>query len=162
MEEGKKEFKASLDFIATYLGWGILISVIIFSGILITGGISDWKAFIPLVIVSLGILSRYFYSPQLYSVGNNRIEIIRTAGKYVIVKEEIHSIQSITKKEMGTVWRLFGNGGLYGYTGWFSTSIGKMRWFVTQRKNYVLIQMKDYKKFLLSPDDVEGFLAAVA
>jgi len=35
-----------------------------------------------------------------------------------------------------------------------------MRWFVSQRKNYILITMNNERKYLVSPDDVAGFLAA--
>jgi hypothetical protein len=70
-------------------------------------------------------------------------------------------MSAISEAELGRAWRMMGNGGVFGYTGYYSSSnIGKMRWFVSQRKNYVLITMNNDSKFLLSPDDVAGFLAA--
>ncbi len=83
-------------------------------------------------------------------------------GKFFISRKDIASIRPLSESELGGEWRMAGNGGVFGYTGWFSSGkIGKMRWFVTQRKNYVLIELNSGSKILLSPDDVGGFMESM-
>jgi hypothetical protein len=54
-----------------------------------------------------------------------------------------------------------GNGGLFGYYGWYSSSnIGSFFCYGTQRKNRILIQMKSGEKFIITPDDT-GILAEI-
>jgi hypothetical protein len=91
----------------------------------------------------------------------DHIIVHRIASNFFISRKEIKSIVKISLEEMGMPWRTFGNGGVFGYTGYYSSSnVGKMRWFVSQRKNYILITMNNERKYLVSPDDVAGFLAA--
>jgi len=57
--------------------------------------------------------------------------------------------------------RLFGDGGLFGYYGLFRTSkLGKCTWYVTNRRNAV-VMIASSKTYIFSPDDVDGFVAAI-
>lgn len=155
-------FKASLDSLAKWLGPAILLFVVftIFTIDKLAGN-PGWTSIIPLIAIIPILIGTYIYSPKSYSVDMDTISINRIAGKFFINRKDIKSISAIDKKEIGTAWRTMGNGGLFGYTGYYSSSkLGKMRWFVSQRKNYVLITMNNDTKYLLSPDDVAGFLAA--
>jgi hypothetical protein len=56
---------------------------------------------------------------------------------------------------------LFGSGGLFGYYGLFRTrALGRSTWYVTNRKNRIVL-IAGAKTFVLSPDDVDGFLRAL-
>jgi hypothetical protein len=58
-------------------------------------------------------------------------------------------------------FRLWGSGGLFGYYGLFWTSrLGKCTWYVTSRKRPVVV-IAESKTTLFSPDDADGFLAAI-
>lgn len=158
-------FKASLDRLSKWIT--ACVVVLLLAPIIIIGFAAhhaELWALLPMVMLLVGLLgATYLYSPKAYSINDEHIIIHRIAGPFYIPRKEIQEIQSITKSELGVVWRTFGNGGMFGYTGYFSSrTIGSMRWFVTQRKNYVLITLIKGKKYLLSPDDPEAFLAALA
>ena len=57
--------------------------------------------------------------------------------------------------------RLWGSGGLFGYYGLFRTAkLGKSTWYVTSRNNSVVV-ITAAKTVLFSPDEPDGFLAAI-
>jgi hypothetical protein len=57
--------------------------------------------------------------------------------------------------------RLWGSGGLFGYYGWFwSKALGKSRWYVTDRSK-ALVVADGHRIILVSPEDREGFIAAI-
>jgi hypothetical protein len=59
----------------------------------------------------------------------------------------------VDKSEFRTLIRTFGVGGLFGYYGYYySSSLGKLILYTTQRKNLILIEQKVGRKVLLSPD----------
>lgn len=156
-------FKASLDNLAKYLPFvliGFVLLIFITLGVTIENGPIS-VALIPALPICIITLIAYYYSPLYYEVDMDSIAVVRKAGKFFIARKDIKSINAITENQLGTAWRMMGNGGVFGYTGYYSSSnIGKMRWFVTQRKNYVLIILNNDSKYLLSPDDVAGFLVA--
>jgi hypothetical protein len=101
----------------------------------------------------------FLYAPLAYEITNDHIAIVRRIGNFNIPRTEIVSVQALSKQDMGLAWRTMGNGGLFGYTGWYaSQKQGRMRWFVSQRNNYVMIVLANQKKYILTPDDVEGFM----
>ena len=115
----------------------------------------------PVVLLFITFVITYLFQPLKYIVESDRIEIVRRFNKFKIAKSDILSVEKLSNDDMGMAWRTFGNGGLFGYTGWFtSRSQGKMRWFVTQRNNYVRITLQNHKAIILSPDDVNGFTQA--
>ena len=115
----------------------------------------------PVVLLFITFVITYLFQPLKYIVESDRIEIVRRFNKFKIAKSDILSVEKLSNDDMGMAWRTFGNGGLFGYTGWFtSRSQGKMRWFVTQRNNYVRITLQSHKVIILSPDDVNGFTQA--
>jgi roadblock/LC7 domain-containing protein len=156
-------FKASLDNLAKYLPFvlvGFVLLIFITIGVTIENG-SIFVALLPALPICIITIGAYYYSPLYYEVEMDSIAIVRKAGKFFIARKDIKALSAISEAELGRAWRMMGNGGVFGYTGYYSSSnIGKMRWFVSQRKNYVLITMNNDSKFLLSPDDVAGFLAA--
>ncbi len=59
---------------------------------------------------------------------------------------------------MTGTYRILGNGGLFGYTGYYRNStFGNMRWFATQRKNYILIEKNNGQKIIITPDEPDFF-----
>ena len=155
-------FKASLD-ITSKIVTSSLVFFVFTIAILENTFLKTNEPFIylPVVLLLPLLIGTYIYSPKSYSVDMDYIIVNRIARNFFISRKEIKSTVKISAEEMGMPWRTFGNGGVFGYTGYYSSSkLGKMRWFVSQRKNYVLITMKNERKYLVSPDDVAGFLAA--
>ncbi len=97
----------------------------------------------------------WLYSTYGYEVKDKRFIIHRRKGKIIVPLCDIKSIRVIHKKELGTLIRMWGSGGLFGYYGHFrSTRIGKLKLYTTQRKNLVLVTTVDQDYLLLSPDDL--------
>ncbi len=103
----------------------------------------------------------YLYAPKSYDITNTEIFVNRPGGKKTIQRSAIKSITIPNKKEMKWTWRTLGIGGMFGYYGSFTNSrFGDMTWFVTNRKNLVMVQA-GYDRFVFSPDDVNGFINAL-
>lgn len=67
----------------------------------------------------------------------------------------------IIREDARPAWRLFGNGGLFAYVGWFANSrVGRYRAFATDFRRSVLLQYEDHR-VVLTPDDPERFVEAV-
>ncbi len=103
------------------------------------------------IILFLG----WAYSISAYEVDNENIIIYKQYGKVVIPLSDVKSVRTVNKKELGTLIRTWGSGGLFGYYGNFrSTRMGKLKLYTTQRKNLVLVTTLDEDHILLSPDDL--------
>lgn len=156
-------FNASLDKLSKLVTAIIAIT----SLVLIVVGVIKMQEDAQLLIFPISLLSvtlfiTFLYAPLGYEINPQNISIIRRVNSFVIPRSEILSIEPLSDDEMGRAWRLFGNGGMFGYTGWFSSSKqGRMRWFVSQRKNYIAITLQNHKKYIVSPDDVDGFMLAM-
>ena len=156
-------FKATLDKLSKGITLGVALLSLLMSGLF--SFIPDspfWIALIPLVTLGLVILFTFIYSPLGYSVNNEHLVIHRRINSFQIPKKSIQKVYAVSPAEMGSAIRLMGNGGMFGYTGIYrSKSQGTMEWFVTQRKNYLVIETNYKKKYVLSPDDVNACLDAI-
>ena len=156
------EYKASLDtfckiitvvttiiFIA--IGQRSVREIIAANGelmpILVHGGI---------LLLFVGFLvGGYLYSTNSYSVTNDEFIIHRPIGDRVIKLSEIAEIRPVDEAEFSGTIRTFGNGGFFGYYGkYYNSKIGNMTWYVTQKRNRVLVQIKQGDKIIISPDDI--------
>jgi Bacterial PH domain len=73
----------------------------------------------------------------------------------------VREARTATPDDLRDCLRTFGNGGLFGYYGQFSTAkLGNCTWYVTNRSNAVVV-VTSARTSVLSPDDVDGFLAAI-
>ena len=112
------------------------------------------------IATALMLLS-YAYSPRGYTVGPGFAAIQRRVGTVSIPLVETREIRTASANDLQGCVRLWGNGGLFGYYGLFRTSkLGKCTWYVTDRKKLVVLITRT-KTFLLSPDDVNGFVSAI-
>lgn len=112
----------------------------------------------PLLLI---ILVSYAYSPRGYAVDGLSITVERLAGPVGIALDDIRELRRATPDDFRGTIRLWASGGLFGYYGLFRTSkLGKSSWYVTNRKNSVVV-ITGAKTTLVSPDDVEGFLNAI-
>ena len=101
------------------------------------------------------IIGSYLYSTSKYSLTKSELIIHRPIKDRIIGIEDITEIKSIDSGDLAGTIRTFGNGGLFGYYGKYQNpKIGLMIWYVTQRKNRILIQTKQGKKVVISPDDM--------
>jgi hypothetical protein len=102
----------------------------------------------------------YAFSPRGYSLSERTVVIDRLIGKARFSLLGAHEIRTLSVDDLRGCVRLFGNGGVFGYYGLFRTAtLGKCIWYVTNRKNAVVV-ITDAKTAVFSPDDVDGFIAA--
>jgi len=110
---------------------------------------------------ALIVVAAYAWSPRGYAVADGSIEVNRLIGSARIPLDGIREVRAATKDDFRGCLRLFGNGGLFGYYGLFQTSeLGKSTWYVTNRGKAVVVVTGE-KTALFSPDDMEGFIAAI-
>jgi hypothetical protein len=58
--------------------------------------------------------------------------------------------------------RLFGNGGLFGISGWFwNRRFGRFRAYATDPQRVVLLRYRDGRKMVVTPHDVQHFIVRV-
>ena len=103
----------------------------------------------------------YAYSPLGYVVSERSISVRRLIGRVRIPLEGVREIRAAAADDFRGCIRLWGNGGMFGYYGLFRTAkLGKCTWYVSNRSKAVVL-ITEAKTIVFSPDDVDGFLAAV-
>jgi hypothetical protein len=114
-----------------------------------------------LAIGALVVVLSFAWSPRGYRVEDRAILVNRLAGRARIPLEDVREVRETTSSDFDGCLRLFGNGGVFGYYGLFRTAkLGKCTWYLTNRKHSVVV-VTGSKTALFSPDDIEGFLAAI-
>ncbi len=110
-------------------------------------------------IIGVLIIAMYLLMPRSVQTGSTGITILRKISPVVIPFADLKSIRMAETEEMKGVIRTFGNGGLFGYTGlYYNKKLGSMTWYCTQRKNYIIIDKKDNKRIVITPDQPEEFI----
>jgi hypothetical protein len=107
----------------------------------------------PLLLLTL-LVAFYILKPLYITADAVALTIHRMVGPVSFPYTTILSISTLSGKDMSGSVRTFGNGGLFGYTGkYYNSRLGKMTWYCTQRKNYVLLILSDNKKIVITPDN---------
>ncbi|MGA2143860.1 MAG: PH domain-containing protein [Bryobacteraceae bacterium] len=107
------------------------------------------------------LILAYAYSPRGYRVAERAIAVRRLIGDIRIPLDDVREARIAGADDFAGCIRLWGSGGLFGYYGVFRTSkLGKCTWYVTSRRNSVVV-IAGAKTVVLSPDDPERFVAAI-
>ncbi len=161
-----KEYKSSLDVVARIVPWFLLflaatIAIPLYTGYSTMGAGALPAVLLGPVLIFALYISMYVLKTHSIRVDEYAITIDRKVKPVVIPFSEISSIRKVD--DMRFAIRTFGNGGVFGYTGYFyKKGIGSMVWYCTQRTNYVLIETTKGKKIVITPDDADGFLRDIA
>lgn len=103
----------------------------------------------------------YGFAPRYYVVDKHNLQAWSRWTMFVWPVNEIREISLLSEPELRWAWRLIGVGGLFGYYGIFwHKNFGRMIWYGTQRKNYVLLTLDTGRKVVLTPDNPREFVAA--
>jgi hypothetical protein len=130
----------------------IVIGILSFK--LIWGG----RWLIPLIMIGVWLYC-YIYAPRSYEIRGDFLIV-----NFLIGSKRFGPIVSCqTIKDLCIIWtRVFGNGGLFGFTGWYwSLRYGLYMAYVTHRRKLVLFKTEAGRKILTSPADPQGFVDGV-
>lgn len=103
-----------------------------------------WVIILPAVGWSIAIIPRYT------EVTEKQIIVKQVWGQLVFDKKEVE-IVPIVKDDLKSSIRTFGNGGLFGYAGYFQNKkLGKYRMYVTRMKDLSLLTDRNGKKTVIN------------
>jgi hypothetical protein len=137
----------------------------------VSAGIFVWMLLLTVVIPGAGAIigclgalllaGAYAWSPRSYAFSERSIVVKRLIGTVRIPLDNVREARIATADDFRDCLRTFGNGGLFGYYGQFSTAkLGKCTWYVTNRSHAVVL-ITGSATTVFSPDDIDGFLAAM-
>ncbi len=115
---------------------------------------------LPALILILGAA----YAPRQYQITDDSILVIRLLAKDVkIALSGVYSIEPVSYKYVfKKSVRIMGSGGGFGIYGTFtSPNLKYFKAYMTRRDKLILIRTPN-EPFVLTPDDPEGFIAALA
>ena len=101
-------------------------------------------------------------APQRLEIGGDEIVVLRRYKSVVICRNEIKSIEPLSKKDIRGAIRTCGVGGLFGYFGhYYSVKLGSFKLYATSFKNLYLIKLWNGKSVVIScaePEIIEQFI----
>ncbi|NMH28572.1 PH domain-containing protein [Flavobacterium silvaticum] len=111
-----------------------------------------------MLVVIFGIA--YGLKPSAYVISADKLLVKRPAWNDAEFRlSDISSIVRIESVPNKGLIRTLGCGGLFGYYGYFSNhDYGSMTWYLTRRKNVLMLEVKS-EKVLVSPKDTDAFLS---
>lgn len=96
-----------------------------------------------------------------YDIQDHTLRIRRLLWHTVINLHELQSVDADPKLISGSL-RIFGNGGMFSFTGWYSNKrLGRYRAFVTDWQHATLLEWPT-RKIVLSPANPASFMQALA
>ncbi len=116
---------------------------------------------IPLLLL-MGFAAFYMASIKAVVVTDSAVVVERKVGERSYSLGEIEEVRPITD-ELNLSLRLFGNGGVFGYMGWFrSSALGTYQANANRRDARILLTFKDGKQLVLSADQSIDLAADIA
>jgi hypothetical protein len=155
-------YKASLDGTAKAITHCItVVFVLIIAGQPMIDAFRSTSVYIAILLIGIYLIT-FACSPRAYSVNEREVVIHRPLTSHSIPRSQIASVEKLNEKQLGFLIRTFGVGGLFGYFGKFwSRELGNISFYATNLKNMVLIRLKDDEQLVVTPDNVDHFLAEV-
>ncbi len=151
--DSDRSFSASYDSLTKFITAGLFVVLVVVT----IAAKSMLLGCLLLLIHALG----YAYSPRGYNVSEGWLSVRRLIGNVRIPLSGAREVRPAVPDDLKGCIRIFGSGGFFGYYGLYRTSkLGKSSWHVTNRDNAVVL-ITAGKTYVLSPDDVNGFVMAV-
>lgn len=136
------------------LVFALTISTAVFSYKATHNASTTYIAYLAPVLLLTLLVAFYILKPLYITADADALTIHRIYGPASFPYTTIYSISMLSNKDMSGAVRTFGNGGLFGYTGkYYNSRFGKMTWYCTKRKNYLLIILTNNKKIVITPDN---------
>lgn len=151
-------FEARYDGLAWILSL-VLVVVLLTIPLLMLG--SGWMAGVTAAISVAVVGLSYAYSPRGYEITGGELRVKRLVGDVVFPLTRLRFVRDATTSDYWGCIRLWGSSGMFGYYGrYWSRDLGACRWYVTDRSR-ALIVTDGKGMILLSPDNRDGFVAAL-
>ena len=140
----------------------VILDVILLTAFFLTPKDEKSTAISLAILPVIAFIVVYLLRPNNYSVSADKLLIHRIINKVEINRNNIQSVQEIDVSKVKNSLRTFGVGGFFGSFGKFwNGKLGSMTWYVTRKNNFVLVETKDQKKIILTPDKLEEFVASL-
>lgn len=143
-------------FAIIFTVFGITYGISMYDGI---GLAATTATTVTFVAVLVSMFLSYYYSPKKIVADSHSLTIIRRIGKKALPIRDIISIERYGG--MATDLRLFGVGGVFGFTGWFTGGKGKYFAYVGDHRNTVMLTTTR-RKYVVSCDKPEELVALVS
>ncbi|MBN8727721.1 MAG: PH domain-containing protein [Xanthomonadales bacterium] len=157
---GSGVFEARLGGIVRWITIGtcLLLLAVMAAGILKAG--NDFLLVWAMYVVPVGMLVfGTAFRTTGYALEGNGVYVLRPVGRKRIATRGAEALAD--DDAFRGAWRLFGNGGFFGVTGWFRTrKYGTCRAWVTDLSSLVVLR-SDGRTALVSPLDRERFVQAL-
>ena len=112
------------------------------------------------LILILGIA--WGFATNGYEVNSQELVIKRPFKDVIIQKKDMLSAEAVDRERLRFSVRVFGNGGLFGFYGYYANkSIRRMTWYATRLDTAVLIITQKGSKIILTPDERQKFIDAL-
>jgi hypothetical protein len=112
-------------------------------------------------VPALVLLGALPFMVRGYVLTEKQIEVRRLGWSTVLPFAGLVAVTGEPEGLRGSV-HLFGNGGLFGISGWFwNRGIGRFRAYATDPGRVVLLRYRDGKKVVVTPHDVQHFIVRV-
>ena len=103
----------------------------------------------------------YGYSPRGFEISDGAFRVKRLMGDVVFPLTSLRFVRDANPADFRGSVRLWASGGLFGYYGLFwSKALGKSKWYVTDRSKAIVLT-NGSQTVLVSPEDHDGFVAAI-
>jgi len=154
-------YKASLDTLSKIItGIVLVITVAILGIVLGYTNISPVETeqqagkLIAALLLAVFVIT-WALAPKAYGLTSGELIILRPMRPVKIPLSQIESVIQPEMEYFPSMLRLFGSGGFLGYFGLFwSSKLGQMWWYATQRNNLIMIYLTEGKPVVISPDDL--------
>lgn len=157
-----KEYKASLNVLGKIITFSVA-ALFIFLGYLgirtVVKNPDDTVLLYTQIAIMLFLLLififSYLFAPKAYKISEDALIVIRPFSNKKFMFSNIKEVRFIENSFKTAGIRTFGVGGLFGYYGkFYFNNIGSVNMYATKFKNRVLITLKDDKKIIITPDDL--------
>ncbi|MEY3404991.1 MAG: PH domain-containing protein [Cyclobacteriaceae bacterium] len=154
----EQAYSAKLDSSAKTISLIVLLLVSILTVFVVLVGIQIPEDFMEIFSATLGlwILVGLYYSRSVrgYLINERELVIKKIFSPYRIPFDSILKISLLKETDFRDLKRLTGSAGLFGYDGLYrDNAFGEMKWQATQKKNFILLQLKSGFKVVVTPDD---------
>ncbi len=161
MIRGTQRFGAQWSTPVRIITAVVILAAILVVGIMLRIGTGPGPAWLnPLAFVPAGILSiTILFAPLGFTVDPVGIIIHRMGPNVYVRHEEIAAIERIEPGHLGLAIRVLGSGGFFGFFGaFYSRRLGRFRGYITNRRDLVLITLRNGSKLVVSPHPADAFV----